>query len=238
MFLAVQAITLAGQIVIIFKGGDAFQTRPPTGAQWGWTILFGALTLPIGAAIRTIPDRYILSLGRKLKPLSIPIKRVVSWARERRGKRDVEKPGPSPVRTRTDLSDEPDEERRIRRFNWQWLRSKRARKPKFLYPIAPRYRGMSTCAGLVAAGLTTAGVAMDSRPFRDGTNDGCSPDSGADPGSLNLQQTIDLARTQPGSLQGGLEVHPQTKKEDLVLFTQTPSSGPPSQNPEVLRYLK
>ncbi|GAO17882.1 hypothetical protein UVI_02030200 [Ustilaginoidea virens] len=57
-FIGVQILTLAGQFVIIFKGGEAFDTVPLTGAQWGWSMLFGILTIPLGALIRQFPDKY------------------------------------------------------------------------------------------------------------------------------------------------------------------------------------
>ncbi|KAF4594449.1 calcium-translocating P-type ATPase, PMCA-type [Ophiocordyceps camponoti-floridani] len=63
-FIGVQLITLVGQFVIIFKGGEAFDTVPLTGAQWGWSLLFGLLTLPLGALLRQVPDRYVLKLFR------------------------------------------------------------------------------------------------------------------------------------------------------------------------------
>lgn len=61
-FIGVQCLTLVGQFVIIFKGGEAFDTRPLSGAQWGWSMLFGALTIPLGALIRQVPDRYVVYL--------------------------------------------------------------------------------------------------------------------------------------------------------------------------------
>ncbi|KAI8317193.1 Calcium-transporting ATPase 2 [Colletotrichum sp. SAR11_240] len=47
-FMFVQAVTLAGQVIIIFLGGEAFQVAPLTGAQWGWSLMFGVLTIPVG----------------------------------------------------------------------------------------------------------------------------------------------------------------------------------------------
>ncbi|RTE79377.1 hypothetical protein BHE90_006104 [Fusarium euwallaceae] len=66
-FVFVQVITLAGQIIIVFFGGEAFQTVQLSGAEWGWSILFGLLTLPVGVAIRLIPDSLVHKLGLALK---------------------------------------------------------------------------------------------------------------------------------------------------------------------------
>ncbi|KAF7561459.1 hypothetical protein G7046_g2684 [Stylonectria norvegica] len=60
-FVGVQLLTIVGQVTIIFKGGEAFDTISLTGAQWGWSILFGVLTIPLGALIRQFPDRLVLA---------------------------------------------------------------------------------------------------------------------------------------------------------------------------------
>ncbi|KAM0344104.1 hypothetical protein ACHAPU_007825 [Fusarium lateritium] len=61
-FIGVQLITVAGQFVIVLKGGEAFDTSPLTGAQWGWSLLFGILSIPLGALIRQIPDSLVQRL--------------------------------------------------------------------------------------------------------------------------------------------------------------------------------
>ncbi|KAG6022615.1 hypothetical protein E4U40_004498 [Claviceps sp. LM458 group G5] len=77
-FIGVQMLTIVGQFVIIFKGGEAFDTVPLTGAQWGWSLLFGGLTLPLGALIRQIPDRHVASIfqkvGQFLRWLTLPFR--------------------------------------------------------------------------------------------------------------------------------------------------------------------
>ncbi|KAF5665161.1 putative calcium P-type ATPase [Fusarium heterosporum] len=61
-FIGVQLITVAGQFVIVLKGGEAFDTSPLTGAQWGWSLLFGIMSIPLGALIRQIPDSLVQRL--------------------------------------------------------------------------------------------------------------------------------------------------------------------------------
>ncbi|CAJ0554323.1 Ff.00g128360.m01.CDS01 [Fusarium sp. VM40] len=58
-FIGVQLVTVAGQFVIVLKGGEAFDTSPLTGAQWGWSLLFGIMSIPLGALIRQIPDSLV-----------------------------------------------------------------------------------------------------------------------------------------------------------------------------------
>ncbi|RBR10299.1 uncharacterized protein FIESC28_09526 [Fusarium coffeatum] len=61
-FIGVQLITIVGQFIIVFKGGEAFDTTPLTGAQWGWSLLFGVMSIPLGALIRQIPDSWFANL--------------------------------------------------------------------------------------------------------------------------------------------------------------------------------
>ena len=48
--------------MIIFVGGKAFNIIGLTGEQWGYSIFFGFLSIPIGAIIRLIPDELIRKL--------------------------------------------------------------------------------------------------------------------------------------------------------------------------------
>ncbi|KYK57660.1 P-type calcium ATPase [Drechmeria coniospora] len=74
-FIGVQCLTLIGQFIIIFKGGEAFNTVPLSGAQWGWSVLFGILTLPLGALIRQVPDRYVLAFFLFVKRIYLAVTR-------------------------------------------------------------------------------------------------------------------------------------------------------------------
>lgn len=54
--MAVSAIMIAAQILIIFVGSAAFSVVPLTGAQWIVSLILGLLSIPIGALIRWLPD--------------------------------------------------------------------------------------------------------------------------------------------------------------------------------------
>ncbi|ORY19018.1 hypothetical protein BCR34DRAFT_595845 [Clohesyomyces aquaticus] len=58
-FIAINAVMIGGQILIVFVGGAAFNVKPINGAQWGYSIVLGALSLPVGVIIRLIPDEAI-----------------------------------------------------------------------------------------------------------------------------------------------------------------------------------
>lgn len=51
---------IGGQVLIIFIGGKAFNVVHLNAAQWAYSIVLGFLSIPIGAAIRLIPDDLIL----------------------------------------------------------------------------------------------------------------------------------------------------------------------------------
>ena len=55
MFLFVSITSIALQILIVEVGQDFTSTSPLTTSQWGWTILFGLLSMPVGVAMRFIP---------------------------------------------------------------------------------------------------------------------------------------------------------------------------------------
>jgi len=56
LFMTVNAIMVGLQILIVFVGGPAFPATPLTGVQWAVSLVLGALTLAVGAAIRCIPN--------------------------------------------------------------------------------------------------------------------------------------------------------------------------------------
>jgi P-type Ca2+ transporter type 2C len=59
-FFFVQAVTITGQTLIVFFGGNAFQTARPSGAQWATSIVLGLLTLPLGTLVRIFPNSWFL----------------------------------------------------------------------------------------------------------------------------------------------------------------------------------
>ena len=48
--------------MIIFVGGKAFNVVHLNGAQWAYSIVLGFLSIPVGAAIRLVPDELIVRL--------------------------------------------------------------------------------------------------------------------------------------------------------------------------------
>ena len=55
-FIGIQVIIIAGQIMIVFVGGQAFSIHRLNRAQWIYSIVLGFLSIPVAAFIRLIPD--------------------------------------------------------------------------------------------------------------------------------------------------------------------------------------
>ena len=52
-------IMVAGQVLIIFKGGEAFKITSLNGKEWGMSVGLGAISIPFGACIRLFPDKWV-----------------------------------------------------------------------------------------------------------------------------------------------------------------------------------
>lgn len=58
-FALMCSIMIGGQVLIIFVGGSAFSVVRLNGPQWGYSIVLGFLSWPMGIVIRLIPDELI-----------------------------------------------------------------------------------------------------------------------------------------------------------------------------------
>ena len=59
-FLAIQVIIVGGQLLIIFVGGAAFSINHINGAEWGYSIILGLLSIPVSIIIRLVPDELFM----------------------------------------------------------------------------------------------------------------------------------------------------------------------------------
>jgi len=59
LFIAVSLAMVGGQILIVFVGGKAFSVTRLSGAQWAYSVVLGALSIPVGAIIRLIPNDFV-----------------------------------------------------------------------------------------------------------------------------------------------------------------------------------
>ncbi|SPN97131.1 probable NCA-3 calcium P-type ATPase NCA-3 (Ca2+-transporting ATPase) [Cephalotrichum gorgonifer] len=89
-FLIMNVIMIGGQVLIIFKGGEAFQIKPLNGKEWGMSIGLGAISIPWGAVIRLTPDSWIEKIVSILpKPPKLRWKKKTKASKEEAG--EVEK---------------------------------------------------------------------------------------------------------------------------------------------------
>ena len=58
-FVGIQFIIVAGQIMIIFVGGEAFSTVRLIGTQWAYCLILGLLSIPMAMLLRLVPDKYM-----------------------------------------------------------------------------------------------------------------------------------------------------------------------------------
>lgn len=75
-FMGIILIEVALQILISYKGGQAFSVVPMGGREWGITIVAGILSWPVGVLVRLIPtepiDRALIQLGLMPDPEALP----------------------------------------------------------------------------------------------------------------------------------------------------------------------
>jgi P-type Ca2+ transporter type 2C len=62
LFITISTIIAGGQIIIIFVGGKAFSVTRLNVEQWVTSVVLGLFSLPVGAIIRLIPNRFIEQL--------------------------------------------------------------------------------------------------------------------------------------------------------------------------------
>ncbi|GJC87991.1 calcium-transporting ATPase 2 [Colletotrichum liriopes] len=213
-FLGVQCMTVAGQMVIIWKGGQAFDTRPLTGPQWGWSMLFGVLVIPLGALIRQVPDAYVYAFFQAVKRAFIATLRGLckplpsKW--RKKAEEEVDDMGAAEswvLQTGAAL---------LRPMNYEWGSS-----------MPPPGSKLAGRVSSIPAAQREALI----RAAKAGTGDN----------EIDVPAMIEAARYAKVELSYGIEVHPETSKEDPILLTSIGIDGkkcPPSQDPEILRYLQ
>ena len=61
-FLGINMIMIGGQVLICFVGGAAFSIHRLNSAQWAYSIVLGALSIPMGIIMRLLPDEAFASM--------------------------------------------------------------------------------------------------------------------------------------------------------------------------------
>ena len=237
-FIIILLIMIGGQTMIVFVGGVAFSVTRLNGAQWGYSIVLGFLSLPVGMVVRLIPDELVS-------------KCVPDFFRKKRN--------PEVVVTDEDfewnqgLLEIRDELAFIRKFRGGRLSNIKYKvshpkemfsrsRTSFSHPSTPnngaveqegspaptpssRRRTRSRSNSAFGPAAVMAGIVA-------GSVGGWSPigkDTG-DAGSLKFSRSMNKDDLES---QQGIEVHPQTKSNDPILAPDAHEyRGPPSQNTE------
>ncbi|KAK4034511.1 Ca2+-transporting ATPase [Parachaetomium inaequale] len=87
LFMLMMAIMVAGQVLIVYFGGDAFVVVRLNGAQWAISLVLGFLSIPVGIIIRLVPDSWVRTATRKVLGLC----RLWPWRRRGGTKADEER---------------------------------------------------------------------------------------------------------------------------------------------------
>ncbi|KAI9669880.1 MAG: hypothetical protein M1831_006915 [Alyxoria varia] len=66
LFIVIMCVMIGGQVMIAFVGGAAFKVVRLNGAQWGYSLVLGALSLLVGIVVRLIPDEFIRAIAGML----------------------------------------------------------------------------------------------------------------------------------------------------------------------------
>lgn len=210
-FIGVQCLTLMGQFIIIFKGGEAFDTRPLTGAQWGWSMLFGILTIPVGALIRQFPDRLVLRFFRWVYRVwlvfTIPFRACLSRVIPKRRK-NID-----------DEGHEPQEMGVVQRFAAQNGLS--IQRPASTATGSDGQESPMFPAQREALRISRRRTENAENPKRE----------------IDLQALVDAAKLGREITGMTLELHPQTLKNDPILTSRGKTKVPPSQDPDIMRFV-
>jgi Ca2+-transporting ATPase len=213
-FIGVQLMTILGQFLIIFKGGEAFDTKPLSGAQWGWSLLFGSLTIPLGALIRQVPDRFVLALFQSVMRLFLFITAPFrnTWAKVFRKKKEQ-------------LGDGSQQE--LGAVGNLVVRSGRA----LLGPMG--LADTNSPLGQANQSNLNSKTQLANSSIAESSAMGSMSEEKME---IDLQSLIDAAKLGRLADKEMLEIHPRTLKNDPILVPRSNSDIPPSQDPYILRY--
>jgi Ca2+-transporting ATPase len=255
-FIGINMIMIGGQIMIIFVGGRAFSVTRLNGAQWAYSIILGATSMPVAVIIRLIPDE----LFKKVLPERMKRKRTPQVVISDEDERFEWNQGLEEIREELTFL------KRIRGGRLNAIKFKLQHPREFVHPrsragssrsrsssVLPQTpNGDSSGHNHAEAGFPTPPSPGDNRSRRRGrsrSNSAFGPAAamaGVIAGSIGGWSPIERpgGEGHPGqptepqgaraelSAQEGVEVNPATSPNDPVLIDPKPSvDHPPSQVP-------
>jgi Ca2+-transporting ATPase len=239
-FIVILLIMIGGQTMIIFVGGVAFKVTRLNGAQWGYSIVLGFLSLPVGMIVRLIPDELVRRcipefFKRKRTPEVVVSDEDYQWNQGLLEIRDelafIKRVRGGRLSNLKFKMQHPKEAFTKSRSS-QSLPGTPNNGPQNDHDGSPapptpnsRRRGRSRSNSAFGPATVMAGIVA-------GSIAGWSPidRNGGDNDSIRFSRN---SRKEDLEAQDGIEVHPDTKSTDPILAPD-PSEyrGPPSQNME------
>ncbi|KAF1919833.1 hypothetical protein BDU57DRAFT_154267 [Ampelomyces quisqualis] len=239
-FIVILMIMIGGQTMIIFVGGVAFKVTRLNGAQWGYSIVLGFLSLPVGMIVRLIPDELVRRcipefFKRKRNPEVVVSDEDYQWSQGLLEIRDelafIKRVRGGRLSNLKFKMQHPKEAFTKSRSS-QSLPGTPNNGPQNDHDGSPapptpnsRRRGRSRSNSAFGPATVMAGIVA-------GSIAGWSPidRNGGDNDSIRFSRN---SRKEDLEGQEGIEVHPDTKSTDPILAPD-PSEyrGPPSQNME------
>lgn len=259
-FIGIQFIIIGGQCLIMFVGGQAFSINRINGPQWGYSIVLGALSVPVAVIIRLIPDELF---ARLIPPMP---------RRRKQGPEFVVEDDDDKMQWNPALEEIREELAFLKRLRggriselaYKLQHPRDAFLPRSRSPSRSRSRSNSELPQTpdadeaVADGLTGTPPTPERlrRRARSSSNSVFGPAAamaGIIAGSVaggwspverrgEEQETIRFTRSRAQSgVEGttGMEIHPETPAEDPVFAKTSPRAGiPPSQDPDLAPYFE
>ncbi|KAI9850217.1 MAG: hypothetical protein M1838_005987 [Thelocarpon superellum] len=251
-FIAINVIMIGGQVIICFFGGAAFSIHRLNTAQWLYSLILGALSIPIGVLIRLIPDAAFAKLipqriHRKHAPPPQP--QVVVSDEDQRFEWN---------QALEEIREELTFLKRVRGGRLNALAFKLQNPREAILPRSRTRSRSSSIAPQTPSGLTSAsevGLSVPNTPDsrsrrrdRSRSNSAFGPAAamaGIVAGSIAGWSPIERAHGDGESVRfsrsitrseledpEGIEIHPQTKTDDPIVIEPRPNlTQPPSQVP-------
>jgi P-type Ca2+ transporter type 2C len=252
-FIGIQFLIVGGQILIMFVGGQAFSINRINGAQWGYSLVLGALSIPVAVIIRLIPDELFTRL---IPPMPMRKKRAPEFMLEDDDEKVTWNPALEEIREELQFLKKI-RGGRISELTYKLQHPRDAFMPRSRSPSRTRSNSElpQTPDGEPPSAETLTGSPATpekaKRRPRASSNSVFGPATamaGIIAGSVaggwspierrpDELETIRFARSRSHSgVEGtpGMEIHPATAAEDPVFAQTTPRAGvPPSQDPEL-----
>ncbi|KZT57691.1 Ca-transporting ATPase [Calocera cornea HHB12733] len=186
-FIVITLIEVGVQILIVFVGGAAFQVTSMNGRDWGISILLGIMSIPIGVAIRFIPNE--------------PVERLMIWCRLMKDPNQLPVQSPQSEETWNEAIDQV----RDKLNTFANIRGGRMRGSSFVLK--------SRSAQLNQAGVTLPSLlTMVPTLVAASVGAGWVPQAG----SFSDPAGMDPSRSTAGLVDDGIQVHPDTPHDDFA----------------------